>query len=206
MIEPTPETPVDPGNPSPPGSDSQAHSEAPSNGDAPPPPDAPAGPSAAELAQMVDALRIQLASAEKTRDEYLELARAGRREFESYQQRARREAEAERRYAQMPLAKDLLPVLDNLERAILAAKQSNDHSPLAQGVAMVVTMLHETLRRHGITRIEAENQPFDANLHEAVMQQPHADLPPHTVVQVLESGYLMHDRVLRPARVVVSTQ
>ncbi|MFQ3592207.1 MAG: nucleotide exchange factor GrpE [Gemmataceae bacterium] len=162
-------------------------------------------PNADELARLVDTLRVQLASAEKTRDEYLELARAGRREFESYQQRARREAEAERRYAQMPLAKDLLPVLDNLERAIAAAKQSNENSSLAQGVAMVVGMLQETLRRHGIVRIEAENQPFDANLHEAVMQQPNTEVPANTVLQVLESGYLMHERVLRPARVIVST-
>jgi molecular chaperone GrpE len=163
------------------------------------------GPSAAELARVVDALRVQLASAEKTRDEYLELARAGRREFESYQQRARREAEAERRYAQMPLAKDLLPVIDNLERAIAAARQSNESGSLAQGVGMVVGMLHEALRRHGIVRIEAENQPFDANLHEAVMQQPNAEVPVGTVLQVLESGYLIHERVLRPARVLVST-
>ena len=152
----------------------------------------PPGPSAAELARVVDALR-------------LELARAGRREFESYQQRARREADAERRYAQMPLAKDLLPVIDNLERAVAAARQAHDGSSLAQGVGMVVGMLHEALRRHGIVRIEAENQPFDANLHEAVMQQPNAEVPANTVLQVLESGYLIHERVLRPARVIVST-
>jgi molecular chaperone GrpE len=105
----------------------------------------------------------------------------------------------------MPLAKDLLPVIDNLERAVAAARQAHDSSSLAQGVGMVVGMLHEALRRHGIVRIEAENQPFDANLHEAVMQQPNAEVPANTVLQVLESGYLIHERVLRPARVIVST-
>ena len=60
------------------------------------------------------------------------------------------------------------------------------------------------LRRHGITRIEAEGQPFDPNLHQAMMKQPASDRPPNTVTQVLEHGYMIHDRVLRPARVAVS--
>ena len=60
-------------------------------------------------------------------------------------------------------------------------------------------------RRHGISRIEAQGKPFDPNLHQAVLQQPSKDHPPGTVVQVLEQGYMMHDRVLRPARVAVST-
>jgi molecular chaperone GrpE len=160
---------------------------------------------AEDLTPVVDALRVQLAAAEQARDEYLELARAGRREFESYQQRARREQENERRFAHLPLAKDLLPVIDNLERAIAAAQQADASDSLTQGVSMVVAMLHEALRRHGIQRIEAEGQPFDANLHEAVMQQPHPNQPTNTVLQVLEPGYLIHERVLRPARVIVST-
>ena len=63
----------------------------------------------------------------------------------------------------------------------------------------------DVLRRHGITRIEAQGQPFDPNLHQAVMQQPTTEYPPMTVVLVLEHGYMIHDRVLRPARVAVAT-
>lgn len=158
-----------------------------------------------DLAPEMEKLRVQLATAEKTRDEYLELARAGRREFENYQQRAKREHEAERRFAQMPLAGDLLPAIDNLERAVQAAKTSGDAGALTQGVSMVLSLLHEALRRHGIARIDAEGQPFDANRHEAVMQQPSAEVPPQTVLRVLETGYTIHERVLRPARVIVST-
>jgi molecular chaperone GrpE len=158
-----------------------------------------------DLAAELEKVRSQLDAAEKTRDEYLELARAGRREFESYQQRAKREQETERRFAQMPLAGDLLPALDNLERAVAAAKQAGDAGTLTQGVSMVLTILGEVLRRHGVVRVEAEGQPFDANRHEAVMQQPSADVPAGTVLRVLEPGYTIHERVLRPARVIVST-
>lgn len=156
---------------------------------------------AAEL----ESLRAQLRTAEKERDDYLELARAGRREFEGYQQRAKRDLETERRFAQTPLAGDLLPVIDNLERAVSAAKGAGDAATLAQGVAMVLKMLDDVLRRHGIARMDAEGQPFDANLHEAVMQQPSGELPSNTVLRVLEPGYTVHERVLRPARVIVST-
>jgi molecular chaperone GrpE len=155
---------------------------------------------AAELASF----RERLEAVEKTRDEYLKLAKAARADFDNYQVRAQRDRAEERRYAQMPLAHDLLAPLDNLERATAAALQAGEKGALAQGVSMVVSQLVDVLRRHGVTRIDAQDQPFDPNLHQAVLQQPSGDHPPNTVAQVLEQGYMMHDRVLRPARVVVS--
>lgn len=149
-------------------------------------------------------LRSRLEKAEQERDEYLALARQGRADFENYQKRAQRDLATERRYAQLPLAGDLLPALDNLERALNAARQAGDDGPLARGVALVQTQLLDVLRRHGVSRVEAQGQPFDPNRHEAVMQQPSAEVPPQTVLQVLENGYLLHERVLRPARVIVS--
>jgi molecular chaperone GrpE len=151
-----------------------------------------------------DGVQTRLQKAERQRDEYAELARQVRAEFENYQKRAARDLATERRFAQMPLAGDLLPALDNLDRALAAAKQAGDSGALAQGVAMVQSQLLDVLRRHGVTRIEAQGQPFDPKMHEAVMQQPSKDHPPQTVLQVLEQGFLFHDRVLRPARVVVS--
>jgi molecular chaperone GrpE len=151
------------------------------------------------------ALRERLQEAEKTRDEYLKLAKSARADFENYQIRARRDRDEERRYAQLPLAHDLLAPLDNLERATAAAQKVGEQGPLAQGVTMIVSQLLDVLRRHGVTPIEALGQPFDPNLHQAVMQQPSAGHPPDTVVQVLEQGYRIHDRVLRPARVAVSS-
>jgi molecular chaperone GrpE len=152
-----------------------------------------------------DVLRARLQTMERQRDEYLDLAKQTRADFENYQKRAARDLATERRFAQSPLANDLLPALDNLERAITAATQAGDNGPLAQGVSMVQTQLLDILRRHGVSRMEAQGQPFDPNLHQAVVQQASADHPPQTVLQVLEPGYMLHDRVLRPARVVVST-
>ena len=113
---------------------------------------------------------------------------------------------AERRFAQTPLASDLLPALDNLDRAVAAASQAGEKGPLVQGVAMVQSQLLDALRRHGVTPIEAQGKQFDPHLHQAVMQQPSEKVPPQTVLQVLEQGYMLHDRVLRPARVIVSMQ
>jgi molecular chaperone GrpE len=156
------------------------------------------------VAALVAALRQKLEESEKTRDEYLKLAKGARADFENYQIRAQRDRAEERRYAQMPLAHDLLAPLDNLERATEAAKQHGEKGALAQGVTMVVAQFLDVLKRHGITRIDALGHPFDPNLHQAVLQQPSDEHPPNTVVQVLENGYMMHERVLRPARVAVS--
>jgi molecular chaperone GrpE len=149
-------------------------------------------------------LEKMLQAAEKQRDEYLDLAKRTQAEFENYQKRFQRDLATERRYAQLPLAGDLLPALDNLERAIAAAAQAGDTGALAKGVGIVQGQLLDVLRRHGVTRIDAEGKPFDPNLHQAVLQQPAADRPPQTVLHVLEPGYMIHERVLRPARVIVS--
>jgi molecular chaperone GrpE len=160
----------------------------------------PPSPASAEM----EACRARAEAAEKARDEALDLARRAQADFENYQKRSQRDLVTERRYAQSPLAADLLPALDNLDRAIAAAQQAGDKGSLAQGVAMVQGQLLDVLRRHGVTRVEAQGKPFDPNQHQAVMQQPTRDHPPGTVTQVLEQGYLLYDRVLRPARVVVS--
>jgi molecular chaperone GrpE len=151
------------------------------------------------------ALQARLIEAEQKRDQYLDVAQRTRAEFENYQKRVARDLATERRFAQAPLAADLLGPIDNLERAMAAARQAGETGPLVQGVAIVQNQLLDILRRHGVTRIEAEGKPFDAHVHEAVMQQPSKDQPPFTVLNVLEPGYMIHDRVLRPARVIVST-
>src|SRR3954470_22496574 len=132
-----------------------------------------------------DVLKGRLQTAERQRDEYLDLAKQVRADFENYQKRAARDLATERRFAQAPLAGDLLPALDNLERALAAANQAGDKGALVQGVAMVQNQLLDVLRRHGIPRMEAQGKPFDPNLHQAVMQQPSAEYPPQTVLQVL---------------------
>lgn len=152
--------------------------------------------SAAELEQ----LRLKAAE----RDEYLDLAQRARAEFDNYQKRVQRDREQDRKYAFGPIAAELLPILDNLERALDAAQQAGEQGPLMQGVAMVQGQYLELLRRHGVSRIEALGQPFDPHLHQAMLEQPTADAAPGTIVQVYEQGYLNQDRVLRPAKVIVA--
>jgi molecular chaperone GrpE len=148
------------------------------------------------------AVRAKLTATEQELNNYkLKLA-----DFDNARKRLLRDAEIERKYAIEPLARDLLGALDNLERALNAAKQAGDTGPLVTGVSATATQFLETLKRHGITRIEvALGSALDTNLHHAVMQQPSADVEPGHVVQVIQSGFMIHDRVLRPATVIVAS-
>ncbi|HWB13668.1 MAG TPA: nucleotide exchange factor GrpE [Pirellulales bacterium] len=146
----------------------------------------------------VAALRDELAAA---RDRALR----AQAEFENYRKRMRKEMDDERKYAQLPLLTDLLPVLDNVSRAIQAAEKSSDAGGLLAGFKMVSQQLEGVLARHHCQRIDALHQPFDPHLHAAILQQPSSEHPPNTVIQVAQDGYQLHDRVLRPAQVIVST-
>jgi len=146
----------------------------------------------------------QLRAKAAEREQFLDLLQRSRADFENYQKRAQKDREQERKYMYGTFVFDLLPVLDNLERTLNAAKQAGENGPLVQGVAMVQSQFLDLLKRYGTTRIEAEGKPFDPNVHQAVMQQEDKTRPPNTVIQVLEHGYMNHDRVLRPAKVVVS--
>jgi molecular chaperone GrpE len=169
--------------------------------------DVQAGDNGAPSTDSADQVREDLAGLRARaveRDKFLALLQRTQADFENYQKRNQRERELERRYWHGALALDLLPVIDNLERAMTAAKQAGETGPLVQGVGLVQTQLLDMLKRHGITPIDALNKPFDPNLHQAVMQQPSKDQPPNTVIQVLQQGFMIHDRVLRPASVIVS--
>ncbi len=148
----------------------------------------------------------ELETLRKQANEFRDLALRTRAEFENYQKRNQKDREQERRYWYTPLVLDILPVLDNLERTLAAAKQAGDEGALVQGVAMVQGQFLEMLKRHGITPIDADGQPFDPNIHQAVMQKPSPDHESGTILQVLEQGFMNHDRVLRPAKVVVSSK
>lgn len=146
----------------------------------------------------------KLTEAERMRDEYLAMLKEKQAEFENYQKRNAREREEERKFWNRALALDLLPALDNLNRALSTA--ANDTSPLMQGVSGTHRQLHDILARHGVTKIEvAPGAALNPNEHEAVMQQPSAEIPSGHVLQVFAPGYRIHDRVLRPAAVVVSS-
>jgi molecular chaperone GrpE len=121
----------------------------------------------------------------------------------------RREQDAQQ-YAIMNFARELLQVVDNLRRAVEAgatdaeAKEAKKGDGLIEGVAATERILAQILNRFGVEEVNALNEPFDPMKHEAVMETDNTDQPPGSVVQVLENGYRLHDRLLRPARVVVA--
>jgi molecular chaperone GrpE len=146
----------------------------------------------------------QLRARARERDQLLGLLRRTRADFENFQKRVRREREEERRYLHRPLALDLLPVLDDLERAAAAAERAGDTGPLAQGVELVRTRFLDVLRRYGITPVKALGQKFDPNLHHALATKAVPGQPANTVVEVVKEGYRIHERLLRPAEVIVA--
>ena len=125
-------------------------------------------------------------------------------ELENYKKRTEREKSEFFKRANEGLVKDLLPVLDNLERALESAAESPQADNLVQGVEMIHSELLKTLERHGLEPMEALGQPFDPELHEAMMQQENPELDDNTVTAQAQKGYLFQGRLLRPAMVVVS--
>ncbi|MFV1966704.1 MAG: nucleotide exchange factor GrpE [Pirellulaceae bacterium] len=126
-------------------------------------------------------------------------------ELENFRKRMRRQMDEERRYAALPLITDLLAVVDNLDRAIQSSEQNESASGLLEGVTMVAAQLQGVLKKHGCEAIEAIGQPFDPHYHEALAPEPSDEHPPNVVTRVMQTGYRLHDRVVRPAQVFVST-
>ncbi len=127
-------------------------------------------------------------------------------DLENYRKRSSRELETERRYAAMPLLKDLLPVTDDIKRAIAAAEASEGDSGLLEGFRLVAQQLSSVLAKNHCTEIPAEGEEFDPNVHEAISYLPSADHEPNTVMNVTSTGYKLHDRIVRPSQVVVAAE
>ena len=146
----------------------------------------------------------QLKQVQAERDSLMQRWLMAVADLDNYRRRIQKESDQERRYAALPLARDLLPALDNLHRALDAARNGGDVNQLAQGVQMVAKQFDDIFAKHSIVPIAAANKPFDPNLHQALQQIPAPDKPPLTVLQECERGYTMHDRVVRPSTVIVS--
>ncbi|MBM80171.1 MAG: nucleotide exchange factor GrpE [Planctomycetaceae bacterium] len=125
-------------------------------------------------------------------------------ELENYRRRVQKETEQNAKYAGIFLIRDILPGLDNLARAVQAAESTGNTADLIQGVQMVSKQFEDILSRHSATPIKSEGEAFDPNKHEAIQQIPTDEHPPMTVLQEVERGYVLHDRVIRPSKVLVS--
>ncbi|MDD5085770.1 MAG: nucleotide exchange factor GrpE [Candidatus Omnitrophica bacterium] len=127
-------------------------------------------------------------------------------DLDNMRKRLVREKEEFVKFANERLMKDLLPVIDNLERALLAAghTEGDNAHPIISGVDLVRKQFINYLKDHGLTKIDAVGKPFDPSLHEAVSQRESKDCPDQTVLEEIEGGYLLHGRLLRPAKVIIS--
>jgi molecular chaperone GrpE len=170
---------------------------------APSEPAAAPEPEADHEAKLEHDLDELAAKAEKA-DEYLELAQRTKADFENYRKRAAREAAAAQERGVVKLALELLPAVDDLDRALQASDGSGDSDTLVSGLKLVHAGVMAGLARMGIEPFSPEGERFDPQRHEAVAQQPVEGAEPGTVAEVYQRGYRLGDTVLRPARVVVA--
>jgi molecular chaperone GrpE len=126
-------------------------------------------------------------------------------ELENYRKRVRRELEDERKYAPLPLIKDLLASIDNLDRAVMSVEENEANKGLLEGVKMVLSQILGTLEKHHCRRISTVGTPFDPHMHEAIAQEP-SELEPGMVAREVGSGFMLYERVVRPAQVTVAVE
>lgn len=125
-------------------------------------------------------------------------------EFDNYKKRSERELAEFRKFANESLIKELLPVMDNLERAIESSGDDSANAGIVEGVDMTLREIYKVLEKFNLKSLEAEGQPFDPNFHQAVIQEEADEMPDNTVMKVMQKGYILHDRLIRPAMVVVA--
>ena len=161
---------------------------------------------AAEAGEGAPALEEQLAAAQEEARKNWDLYLRERADLENFRRRAQKEKEDLARYANENILKELLPVLDNLERALEHARQEGGagEESLRQGVEMTLGLFAKSLEKFGVTPIQAEGAPFDPAWHEAMGQLESADHPANTVVKELQKGYQLNGRLLRPTLVMVA--
>jgi molecular chaperone GrpE len=177
-----------------------ATSSAPEDGAGGPPPETAPVDRVAELEAQVAKLE------QEKKDNYDRFLRAAA-DLENHRRRTKRDLDDARAEARTRVLKEMLPVVDNLERGLTHAEEAakvGDHAAIVDGLRLVLRQFNHAFERSDVTAVDAQGQPFDPNLHEAISQVESADQPPGTVVSVLQRGYKLGDRLLRPALVVVA--
>ena len=164
--------------------------------------EAPAEPHGDDPGRRVMQDLEELAARAEKADEYLLLAQRTQADFENYRKRAARDAALAQERGVVKLAKELLPAIDNLDRALKA--MGEEHSQYAEGIKLVHDDLLSALQRVGVEPFSPDGEQFDPQFHEAVAQQPIDGIEPGLVAEVFQQGYRIGDSVLRPARVLVA--
>jgi molecular chaperone GrpE len=148
-----------------------------------------------------------LADTQRERDDYLELAKRAQADFENFRKRMTAEVQAAATRGKGEVMRDVVPVLDDLERALQAAgldPEGDSEDGLAHGVLLVFRSLRDSLSRNGIEAVDPQGEKFDPVVHEALSTQPVEGVESGTVVEVMQKGYRLGEQLIRPARVVVS--
>ena len=158
----------------------------------------PSGPPPAEEQEEMASLQADL-------DRFRDLALRSQADFENYKKRCQREKEEAIKYANTSLLERLVTIIDNFELGLSAAKGEGENSAIYSGMSMVLKQLNDFLTDNGLQSIEAEGQPFDPNLHEAIGHEPSDAIPENHVIRQTRRGYRFRDRLLRPSSVVVSS-
>ena len=166
--------------------------------------DVPEARKAAALRQLPDADLLALAKRAAESEHWLDIARRSQAEFENAKKRLEREQAETAKYIVGSFAKELFAPIDNLERAMAASEKSKDFQALFDGLKLTHQAMLTSLANSGMRPIDAQGKPFDPNEHEALMMSNDAKLADNVVSQVFEKGWKLHDRVLRPAKVVVN--
>jgi molecular chaperone GrpE len=164
----------------------------------------PAAEASAQEEPAADERDARIAELERQVEEYRQRLLRAQADFDNFRRRTQREKEELVKFASADLITRLLPVLDNFERAIGASKSSGDFESLAKGVDMIHRQLLQLLEQEGLKPMETVGQPFNPELHEAVMRVESDEHEEGTVVEELQRGYILKDRVIRPAMVKVS--
>jgi molecular chaperone GrpE len=157
-----------------------------------------------DLSAPPESLEEKLQAAERLAQENHERFLRAAAELDNFRKRKEREVSELRKYANQTLLRELLGVVDNLERALAVSLENRKPEGLIEGVEMTLKELLKIFDQFKVSPIESHEQPFDPNHHEAVMQEPSDAFPPNTVIKELQKGYMLRDRLLRPAMVVVS--
>lgn len=160
-------------------------------------------PSEADAPQGAGDLEARLQAAEARAEEFRNAHLRAAADLENYRRRMARELENTRQFGSERLASGLLPVIDSLELGLTNADRS-DAATLAEGQKAILRLLLKAMQESGITEIDPVGQPFDPEQHEAMAMQPSPDRPPDTVLTVVQKGYVLNGRLLRPARVIVA--
>jgi len=164
-----------------------------------------AGGQPTDVPKMPADLNEQLSQAEKQVEFYKDQLLRKVADFDNFKKRMEVESASIFKYAKADIIQELLPVIDDFERSLKLAKDRRESEAFTKGVELIYQKLSKFLQTQGVKEIESLGKEFDVHFHDALLQVPRSDVPPHVVIEVVDKGYTLDDRVLRHAKVIVST-